>query len=183
MWYIFCSIRRILLAGDPRMFTTNVAIAVTVSILLWKDATPRAGFPPIREIVRIELGRVLGHPHVMHEHPWLRSRLSPVQRQLASEPWDVDPPRLLRDYEALLTSDERNAVGLSIRDTTYVDPTFDMIRRRGSKPRATAESILTTARNVATSLGITSGIREIEDGARDRYFGIYAQLYPKPRGT
>jgi hypothetical protein len=158
------------------MFAANVAIAVAVSILLWKDATPRAGFPPIRDVVTIELGRVLGHPAVMREHPWLRSRLAPIQRHLASEPWDVDAPRLLSEYEALLDATERDAVGVSIRDTSYVDPTFDMIRRHGTPPRATAESILVTARKVAAALEITDDVRKIEDGTRDRYVGIYSQL-------
>lgn len=165
------------------MFASNVAIAVTVSILLWKDATPHAGFPPVRDLVAIELGRILGHPGVMREHPWLQSRLAPIRKQLESEPWDVDAPQLLRDYEACLRPDERDAVGLSVRDTTHADPTFDMIRRHGTKPRATPDTIIRTARKVAASLAIASpdDVRSIEDGTRDRYFGLYSQLYPNAR--
>lgn len=160
------------------MFSTHVAIAVTVSVLLWKDATPHAAFPPVLDIVKIELGRVLGHPAVVREHPWLRSRLAPIQHHLTSEPWDVDPPKLLRDYGALLRTDEIERVGISLRDTTYTDPTFDMIRRHGKPPRATADTIISHARRVAKALGISPVTPDIEDGVRDRYFGIYSQLYP-----
>ena len=161
-----------------RDFKNNVAVAVSIAILLWKDATPTASFPNIEELVKIELGRVLTHPEVLREFPWLRQRLLPLESALASEPWGVTPHLLLERYMHVMQNPmERELVGRALRDTTFVDPAFDMIRRQGKKPRATAESMISTARGVAKALHIdTTNYHAIEDGVRERYRAIFLQL-------
>ena len=158
-------------------FKNNVAIAVSLAILLWKDATPSTPFPKIVELVKIELGRILSHRHVLAEIPWLQQRLSPLQHDLSSEPWNVDPPVLIDNYIALLTNPmELELVGQMIRDISHADPAFDMIRRQGRRPSATAESMILTARGVAKALDIDVS-ETIENGLRQRYRALYSQLY------
>jgi hypothetical protein len=158
-------------------FKNDVAIALSLSILLWKDATPTASFPNTDELVKIELGRVLAHPHIFRELPWLRARVNPIYGALMSEPWDVDPPNLLERYTRVLTNPtEFELVGRAIKDMSFADPTFDIIRRHGKRPTATAESMILTARGVANSLRISRNPRVIEDGVKERYHHLYSQL-------
>lgn len=165
---------------ERSQFSVNVAVALSVAILLWKDATPLESFPEVDELVRIELGRVLTHPAVLAECPWLRQRIELLWGDLWKEPWDVDPPSILEKYtQTFKTSDEWRAVGNAVRQSTYVDPAFDIIRRQGKRPRAQAEDIITTADGVATSLNIKDqrDQDQVINGTRERYYGIYAQLY------
>jgi len=161
-------------------FENDVAVAVAVAILLWKDATPGTPFPPVEELVKIELGRILSHPIVLREYPWLRSRLHPLQSLLLAEPWDVDIPLLLKKYsEVFKTDEERTCIGASIRQSSFADPAFDMIRRNGRLPKAKAEDMIIMARDVADVLGLTEDMyQDIEDGTRNQYTTIYSQLYP-----
>ena len=161
-------------------FEKDVAVALAVAILLWKDATPGTTFPTVEELVKIELGRVVSHPIVLREYPWLRSRLGPLQTLLLAEPWDVDIPLLLEKYQGIFrTDEERKAVGASIRQSSFADPAFDMIRRNGRLPKAKAEDMIVMARDVAKVLGLPEDThRDIEYGTRDQYTTIYSQLYP-----
>jgi hypothetical protein len=159
-------------------FKEHVAVALSIAILLWKDATPTTAFPSIDELVKIELGRVLSHPHLFHEFPWLRSRIQPMQAMLTAEPWDVDPPELLRMYEQILhTEEEKRTLGKALREKTFMDPAFDMIIRHGKKPLANAESMITVSRGVIKELELPEETtRSIEDGVREQYRAIYSQL-------
>lgn len=161
-------------------FTKDVAIALAVAILLWKDATPGSFFPSTEELAKIELGRILAHPIVFREHPWLKSRIAPLHRELVSEPWDVDILGMLERYKTMLKTDEElKEVGASIRHSSFADPAFDMIRRQGKKPRARADDMIITAREVAQVLSLDEdSYRDIEDGTRAQYTTIYSQLYP-----
>jgi hypothetical protein len=163
---------------DDRDFKNNVTVAVSIAILLWKDATPTASFPKTEELVKIELGRILTHPHVLREFPWLRQRLGSIESDLTSEPWDVIPHLLLEQYiQAIRNPADLELVGRALRDMTFTDPAFDMIRRQGKKPRATAESMISTARGVAKALHIdTTNYHALEDGVRERYRAIFLQL-------
>lgn len=162
-------------------FKNNVAIAVSISILLWKDATPMTTFPSIDELVRIELGRVLSHVSVLADFPWLRGRLASIWGQLTSEPWYVHPPDLLKQYIRAVETPSNpsviEAVGNSIRNTSFTDPAFYIIRRRGRTPRATADSMIVTSRGVAETLEIPeTQFKAIEDGVRSKYTAIYSQI-------
>ena len=160
-------------------FKNNVAVAVALVILLWKDATPMTSFPKTEELVKIELGRVLAHQAVLRELPWLRSRLIPLSTALHSEPWDVTPHMLLDRYvHVIRNQDEFDSIGEAIRELSFSDPAFDIVRRHGKKPTATAESMILTARGVAKALHIhQSHYEAIEDGVRARYRQIFSQLH------
>ena len=159
-------------------FKNDVAVAVSIAILLWKDATPMTSFPDTDELVKIELGRVLTHPHVFREYPWLQHTLTPLQGALFSEPWNVTPHLLLDQYVALIkgSSDFEN-IGRALVDMSFVDPAFGMIRRQGKKPRATADSMIATARGVAKTLHIPAPQYEaIENAVRSQYHAIFSQI-------
>jgi hypothetical protein len=159
-------------------FKNDVAVSVSIAILLWKDATPTTSFPSVCELVKIELGRVLTHPHVFREYPWLRNTLTPLHSALHSEPWDVTPHVLLEQYVALIKNTPQfSDVGRAFVEMSFIDPAFDMIRRQGQTPRATAESMITTARGVAKTLHIPASQYEaIENAVRSRYHAIFSQL-------
>jgi hypothetical protein len=159
-------------------FENDVAVAVSIAILLWKDATPSTSFPSIDELVKIELGRVLTHPQVLREYPWLHSRLVPLESALRSEPWNVTPHLLLEQYVAVLRdAAEIKLVGQALLEMSFVDPAFDMIRRQGKRPRATADTMIETARGVAAALHIDPiHYESIENGVRQRYHVIFSQI-------
>lgn len=163
-------------------FKNNVAIALGVAILIWKDATPTARFPNIKELVNIELGRVLTHPHLMFRFPWLRSSLWPLRDALASEPWNVHAPKLLDAYvQCIRSPDELDALGKDIRDASFTDdPAFDMVIRRGKKPSSGTDDIKNIASGVLKALEIkTESLDAIASGIDQKYHHIYAQLYKK----
>lgn len=73
-----------------------VCAALGVSIQLWKDATPTVRFPRPKELVRIELGRVLACKALQHR---LGLTLSPHTRaECLAEPWDIDCSALLQAF-------------------------------------------------------------------------------------
>lgn len=85
---------------------TYCTAAVCVSLLLWQDAMPTTKFPSVDELLRIELGRVLGCKHVRNKY---RLGFSPfTAAQLHAEPWHVEPRELMasfkRDVRASLAS-------------------------------------------------------------------------------
>jgi len=164
-------------------FNTRVAIAVSLSILLWKDSTPYTHFPNVSELVRIELGRVLNHHLVKRECPWLASRIpGSVRAHLEAEPWDVDPPKLLVDFAAVLHTDqEYDVVGNAIMECAHYDPTFEIIRRHGKPPTAKADDMIRTARGVVNTLKLPARLyAAVEDGVRAAYSALYSQLRRSP---
>ena len=159
----------------------DIAVAVTVAILLWKDTTPDVAFPPTKELVKIELGRILGHKNLIRTYPWLRGALGPRLRdQLLAEPWDVHPKRLMCAYVQAIPTEHHKALGLSIRQDTFEDPSFSMLLRRGNPPTASAERLIQTARRVCRVVGLddqdTESIRDIEESVKNTYFGLYQQM-------
>lgn len=91
-------------------FLSCVAAAVAVSIATWRDATPRVHFPSTKELVGIELGRVLSSPRILRAH---RIVLPPrVMAMCAAPPWEVDTSSLLKAYLAAV--DDREALGEDI---------------------------------------------------------------------
>ena len=156
----------------------NIATAVSLAILLWKDATPETTFPPTRELVKIELGRILAHNNLMQSFRWLRSALGPrLLEKLAAEPWQVKPKSLMRGYIASIPDEHKEALGKAIEDSTFEDPAFAMLIRRGNPPRATPERIILTAQRVSKVLGVEeSAYTDVEERTRHAYFGLFRQL-------
>lgn len=159
----------------------DIAVAVAVSILLWKDATPEAPFPPIKELVKIDLGRILSHKNVMHSFSWLRGTLGPfLMDALHAEPWHVKPRSLMRRYIDAIPEEYQEGVGKVIRESTFEDPAFSMLIRRGNPFTATAERVIYTSQRVAKILGVDETCyRAIEEGVRDVYYGLFRQVKKK----
>jgi hypothetical protein len=86
---------------------------------------------------------------------------------------------MLEQYITVMRNPEEfELVGNAIRDMTFQDPAFDMIRRHGKKPKATAESMILTARGVAKALHIPPAQNEaIENGVKHQYHALFSQLY------
>lgn len=77
-------------------FQTYLTAALAVSLGVWKDTTPTTKFPPIKELLKIELGRVLATSHVLKKHGF---RPSPrLRSKMLAEPWEVDISDLLSEY-------------------------------------------------------------------------------------
>jgi hypothetical protein len=164
-------------------FKTNVAAALVKSILLWRDALPETRFPSTRELVQVELGRILGHREIARLVPGMRAVIGPtLAAKLMDEPWDVDPPAML---EAYIHSIGRDApllerAGNAILDVSHLDGTcgtHGMLMRSGKPATATHADHTKYAAEVARVLGLASSKRdEILSKSIDAYNAVHMQL-------
>jgi hypothetical protein len=161
------------------MFRVDLARALVVSILLWRDSVAATTkFPSVRELVRIELGRILTHPSIAEAFQGFRAKLGVLYNTLAiAEPWDIHTSSVLRAFESRFAPSELEVIGRAMAASAHHDnAAFDMIMRNGKQPSATPERIIETCEGVARVLGIPGHDREIESAVRETYFAIYRQV-------
>lgn len=163
-----------------RKFKRDVCTALTVSISLWKDATPSVQFPDVSELLKIELGRVLCHPKVFAEIPGLRVCIgADLIHRLQLPPWHIEPRELLDEYIAKMHPPLMKAAGRAMVELSYFDVTFDIIRRKGMEQTATAESLRELAKGLSKDLGGLSAAEDVDlivVDAEESYKRIFSQL-------
>ena len=153
-------------------FDVSIAKCVTLSILLWRDATPGCQFPPMKELVSIELTRLFGDPSILRGVPGLPAALETggVARVLALNPWDVDPRDLLRAYKKAVPSSMLAQVQQHVDERGYKDVVLDMIQYRHRTPTNSRERIASISKAVCAELGI-------DEAQDDRVAEAYATVY------
>ena len=160
-------------------FKIDVAAAVTKSILLWRDATPAVKFPKPLELVKIELGRILGHRSVIQVVPGLRAYMSrPLILQLSDEPWDVDPPALLRLYiETVSNGPILELAGNEMLRSAHIDATYGILCRSGKPALATESDFTRHAAQIAKILDVpNASANAIALKARQSYDEMHSQI-------
>ena len=158
----------------------EIVNALSICILLWKDATPHSKFPrDIAEPVRIELPRVLVSKmpsHVLRKlgHEWA-SRVS------AMDPWDVDPPSLFAEYVRKV-SDDPLAVDMVmdvLKHESYRDSVLSMIKYAHRAPSAPSDcsALADIVRRVSVAVGHEpSDIAELSRCIKQRYDAIHSEV-------
>ena len=156
-------------------FDISVAKCVALSILLWRDATPKAQFPPMKELVPIELTRLLGDPSILRGVPGLPAALETggVARILARNPWDVDARDLLATFKKAVPAPMLEEVQRLIEDRGHKDVVLDMIQYRQRTPTNTKERITSIAQAVCAQLGIRESQ---EDQVAEAYATVYKDI-------
>lgn len=160
-------------------FKIDVAAAVTKSILLWRDATPAVKFPKPLELVKIELGRILGHRAVIQEVPSIRAYMTrPLLIQMADEPWDIDPSSLLRSFIAAVTNGPiLEQAGAEMLRSAHVDATYGILCRSGKPALATENDFTRLATQIAKILDIApKHANTISIKAREAYTEMHSQI-------
>jgi hypothetical protein len=145
-------------------FETCVIAALTVSIVLWKEATPKTQFPSIEELVRIELGRILAQKDVRSKH---RLSFAPsTMVMLRAEPWDVSVSALLDGYKNDVVKSGANIENVGedllrfghmdmfmlppkVRSVNTEGDLADLVADVGETLNVTQDGTLETARNMA----------------------------------
>lgn len=165
------------------MFRSDLAAALSISILLWRDSVSiTTRFPRIVELVRIELGRVLTHPCIGAALPSYKAKMGVLFSTLSmAEPWDIHIDSVMRAFESRFTTDELDRIGRAMATSAHHDnAAFDMILRNGKQPTATPERIIETVEGVARVLKIDAEVeKSIEKTVREVYYGVYMQLRGK----
>lgn len=156
-------------------FDVSVAKCVALSILLWRDATPRCKFPPMKELVSIELTRLFGDPSVLREVPGLPAALETggVARQLVLNPWDVDARELLAAYKKAVPAPLLAQVQRLVDDCGYKDVVLGMIQYHRRTPTNSRDRIVEISKAVCAELGIHSAQ---EDEVADAYAAVYRDI-------
>ena len=160
-------------------FKIDVAAALTKCILLWRDATPAVKFPKPLELVKIELGRILGHRSVIHEVPAIRAYMTrPLLIQMADEPWDIDPSSLLRSFIAAVPNGPiLEQAGAEMLRIAHVDATYGMLCRSGKPALATENDFTRLATQIAKILDIApKHANAISIKAREAYTETHSQI-------
>jgi hypothetical protein len=160
-------------------FKIDVAAAVTKSILLWRDATPAVKFPKPLELVKIELGRILGHRSVIHEVPAIRAYMTrPLLIQMADEPWDIDPSSLLRSFIAAVPNGPiLEQAGAEMLRIAHVDATYGMLCRSGKPALATENDFTRLATQIAKILNMPhASAISIALKSRQSYDEMHSQI-------
>lgn len=151
-----------------------VVKALTLSILLWEDATPTATFPPLNELVSIETSRLLGDPRLIRTVPGLAAALETagVGRMLQLNPWEISAKELLSSFSRAISEDSRALVRAFLEEEGYKDVCLDMIRYRQKTPTHSATQIEELARKVCEVVGIVAFENLIADitGTYDRTY-------------
>lgn len=156
-------------------FDVSVAKCVALSILLWRDATPRCQFPPMKELVAIELTRLLGDPTIVRAVPGVAAALETggVARILALNPWDVDSRVLLETYRKAVPAAMLKQVQLLVEDRGHKDVVLDMIRYGQRTPTNSKERITSIAEAVCKELGVRASH---EDEVSLAYAAVYKDI-------
>ena len=160
-------------------FKIDVAAALAKSILLWRDATPSVKFPKTLELVKIELGRILGHRSVIQDVPGLHVYMNrPLTLQLADEPWDVDPPALLRAFIQAVTSGPiLELAGHEMLRSAHIDATYGILCRSGKPALATESDFTRLAAQIAKILDVPrASTGPIALKARQSYDEMHSQI-------
>lgn len=160
-------------------FKIDVAAALTKCILLWRDATPAVKFPKPLELVKIELGRILGHRAVIQEVPSIRAYMTrPLLMQMADEPWDIDPSSLLRSFIAAVTNGPvLEQAGAEMLRSAHVDATYGILCRSGKPALATETEFTKIATQIAKILDMpNASAGSIALKARQSYDEMHSQI-------
>jgi hypothetical protein len=106
---------------------------------------------------------------------------------MADEPWDIDPPALLRAFIAAVTNGPLlELAGAEMLRSAHIDAAFSIVCRSGKPPLATENEFAKIATQVAKVLDIPpKHANAISLKARDAYTEIHSQLIsarvnPKP---
>ena len=158
-------------------FESTVAKAITLSILLWKDATPTCTFPEMSELVSIELMRILGDPNYLRTVPGLPSALevSGVSAQLTKNPWDVEAQSLLSSYVRAVPKESLALLEVLIEEQGHKDVVLDMIRYRKKTATNSKETIDAISKAVCEVLGVTQGEKHGKELSQT-YDSIYQDM-------
>ena len=170
-------------------FRRAVADAVTLSILLWKDATPSCTFPALKELVASELSRILWKPELGRAIPGLVAaiRCAPgLVDALNADPWDIDPKDVLHRYiEAISVNHDHDAIfrhaETCIRDSGHEDIVLDLIKYHNKPPTHTEpETIDDLAKKVRVLLGCDVDETPLAHSyVQIAYNVIYSDMVPK----
>lgn len=161
-------------------FRADVATALAVSVLLWRDAMPASqSLPGMDEMARIELGRILTHRNVLHDVPGLRAIIGPaLLGRLHAEPWNIEDPVALLEEYMHRAHDHLPAVGRELMRSGHQDVAYDMVRRRGSTSKISSDDrVLVTAQDAARVLQVPTDLHSAV-GAQTRalYRSVHFQL-------
>lgn len=156
-------------------FDVSVAKCVALSILLWRDATPGCQFPPMKELVAIELTRLLGDPSILRAVPGLPAAMETggVARMVALNPWDVDSRDLLATFKKAVPDHMLTQVQLLIEDRGHKDVVLDMIQYRQRTPTNSKERIASIAKAVCAELGVRTSQ---ESDVAEAYATVYRDI-------
>ena len=157
-------------------FESTVARCISVSILLWRDATPNSKFPPMNELVSIEITRLLGEDRLFRAVPGLYSalKLAGVAPLLLLNPWEVNPKEFLTSYKQALSAQCLQEVQKNIEEEGYKDVVLSMIKTHNKPQTNSKDTISKVARAVCQELGINE-----EQNAHDvaiQYNTIYTDI-------
>ena len=146
--------------GEHRVsleFRRTIAKCISVSILLWRDAAPRCKFPPIRELVSTELGRLLMDPSVLRAVPGLRASLDVggVTALIHKNPWEVNPREMVTAIIKALSPHQQELLSMLIDERGHKDICLDLLRNRRSLQSCSQSTVDKTAEEVCKTLGIT----------------------------
>ena len=150
-----------------------IAGSIAVCVSIWKDAQPGTRFPSVDELVRIEIGRVLGSREVLRNIP------GSLRHSLNAEPWDMDPRALVAQVESFAVRSGKNiaVLGREYLDNGHLnDAAMSIITRRPAKLRIQLhdrEDFDSLVHEVARVLG--TGTQQCEQ-AWDVYRSVYRQL-------
>lgn len=151
----------------------NYAVAaLTVSALVWQDATPSVKLGDATELAKIEIGRILTQPVALKE---TGIRLDPAFRaRLSLPPWEIGCPRALLEDFAATYGVERDGRRF-LEFAHYGDATFSM---SVNKPRrATPESTRAHAESFARVFDLPA---EAVDEITALAWGTYHHIYNTP---
>ena len=139
-------------------FKRTVARSIALSILLWRDATPGCKFPPLKELVSIELIRLLSDPGISRTVPGYTAAMETggVTTLLRTTPWDLDPRDLLTTCEAALSEESKSMVMALVEDKGHKDVVLDMIVYRRKPQTNDSTCIATITQGVCDVLGLLS---------------------------
>lgn len=156
-------------------FDSSLAKCIALSILLWRDATPGCKFPPMKELVAIEMTRLLGDPKLMRAIPGLPAALhtSGLDAELCKSPWEVDIKQLLHRFKKAVPPESLQMVQAYMEDQGHRDVVLDMIQYRQRVQTNSKEYIAQLTRKVCDVLGL-----EIDYGpaVAENYDRVYQEI-------
>lgn len=154
-----------------------VAKSITLSLLLWRDAAPSTTFPSPKEIVALELTRIMTSEPLMRAIPDLRATYESVgaSHLLRLNPWDIDPVELLDKFVAAVQKSNNEALATAlIEEQGHQDVCLDLIRYRQKVPTNSQTTIKTLAARVCTALKLPS--EEDHNKISEAYSDVYTKL-------
>jgi hypothetical protein len=154
--------------------------AISVNILLWKDATPYGSFPrDVLEPVKIELPRILVRN--MPRHVLSTLGYTWVDNVSNKEPWNVDAPALFKHFIEKV-SDDPVAIELVIdvlQHEAYRDCVLSMIKYTHKPPTMTSDddTLVDLATRVSRAVGYEpTNIQAMAQTIKEQYTTIHSEL-------